>query len=152
MEPIPILFNQSLDDLRHIGARGGRAYGRNCRARRQAAQSTPVPMAAAVVPPTETTAQAIAALDEQHPWLRGAERITSANPLLALAKSQESVHNLAVQSLDREVFLLQPPAEIGDYGDLLSDRVVSIALFGYSGRIGVEVFTQRPLAQSFNRT
>jgi hypothetical protein len=29
-------------------------------------------------------------------------RITSANPLLALAKSQESVHNLAVQSLDRD--------------------------------------------------
>src|SRR5438270_5438413 len=34
---------------------------------------------------------------------------------------------------------------------LLSDRVVSIALFGYSDRIGVEVFTQRPLAKSFNR-
>ena len=74
MEPISILFNQSLEDLRRIGARGGRAYGRNCRARHRAAQSTPVPMAAAVVPPTETTAQAIAALNAQYPWLRGAER------------------------------------------------------------------------------
>ena len=78
-------------------------------------------------------------------------RIASANPLLPTAKSQKSIHNLAVQSLDIDVFLFQPSAEIGDYDDLLSDRVVSIALFGYSGRIGVEVFTQRPLAQSFNR-
>ena len=79
-------------------------------------------------------------------------RIASANPLLPTAKPQKSIHNLAVQSLDIDVFLFQPPAEIGDYDDLLSDRVVSIALFGDSGRIGVEVFTQRPLAQSFNRT
>ena len=49
------------------------------------------------------------------------------------------------------MFLLQPSAEIGDYDDLLSDRVARIALFGYSGRIGVEVFTQRPLAEPFNR-
>jgi hypothetical protein len=74
MEPIPILFNQSLDDLRRNGARGGRAYGRNCRARRLAAHSTPEPTPAAVVPPIETTAQAIAALDEQFPWLRSVER------------------------------------------------------------------------------
>ena len=74
MEPIPILFNQSLDDLRRSGARGGRAYGRNCRARSQAAPSTPVPTRAAVVPPIETTAQAIVTLDEQFPRLRGAER------------------------------------------------------------------------------
>jgi hypothetical protein len=53
--------------------------------------------------------------------------------------------------LDRDVFLLQPPAEIGDYDDLLSNRVVPIALRGNDGGIGVEVFTQRPLAQSFNR-
>ena len=48
-------------------------------------------------------------------------------------------------------FCFQPAAEIGNYYDLLSDRVVSIALFGNSGRIGVEVFIQRPLAQPFNR-
>ena len=29
-----ILFNQTPEDLRRIGARGGRAYGRNCRDRR----------------------------------------------------------------------------------------------------------------------
>jgi hypothetical protein len=78
-------------------------------------------------------------------------RIASPNPLLPTAKAQKSIHSLAVQSPDRDVFLLQPPAEIGDYDDLLSDRVVPIALCGYGGRIDVEVFTQRPLAQSFNR-
>ena len=74
MEYIPILFNQSLDDLRRIGARGGRAYARNCRARGRAALNTPLPTPTAVVAPEESTAQAIAALDEQFPWLRGAER------------------------------------------------------------------------------
>jgi len=49
------------------------------------------------------------------------------------------------------VFLLQPPAEISDHDDLLSDRMAPIALCGHSGCVGVEVFTQRPLAQSFNR-
>jgi hypothetical protein len=78
-------------------------------------------------------------------------RIASANPLWPLAMSQKSIHNLAVQSLDINVFLIHPPAEIGNYDNLLSDGVVSVALIGYSGRIGVEVFTQRPLAQSFNR-
>ena len=74
MEPISILFNQSLDDLRRIGARGGRAYGRNCRARRRAAQSVPEPTPLSVAPPMETTAQAISALDEQFPWLRSTQR------------------------------------------------------------------------------
>jgi hypothetical protein len=78
--------------------------------------------------------------------------IASANPLLPTAKAQKSIHNFAVQSPDRDVFLLQPPAEIGDYDDLLPDGVVSVTLIGYDGRICVEVFTQRPLAQSFNRT
>ena len=64
--------------------------------------------------------------------------------------SQKSIHNIAVQSLDSDVLLLQPPAEIGNSGDLLSDGVVSVALIGYSGGIGVEVFTQRPLAEPFN--
>ena len=73
MEKIPILFNQAPDDLRRIGARGGRAYGRNCRARRQAmAQSAPVAVLP-VLPPAETTAQATAKLDAKFPWLRGAD-------------------------------------------------------------------------------
>jgi hypothetical protein len=78
-------------------------------------------------------------------------RIAFAKPLLPTAKMQKSIHNLAVQSLDINLFLHQPPAEIGDYDDLPSDRVGRISLFGYTGRIGVEVFTQRPQAQSFNR-
>ena len=62
-----------------------------------------------------------------------------------------SIHNLAVQRLDIDVFLCQPAAEIGNYYDLLSGRVVSIALFGNRGRIGNEVFIQSPLPQPFNR-
>jgi hypothetical protein len=73
MENIPTLFNKSIDELRRIGARGGPAHGRNCRARRQAAlQSEPV-MVVLPVLPEETTAQAIATLDGNFPWLRGAE-------------------------------------------------------------------------------
>jgi hypothetical protein len=68
-----ILFNKSPLQLRLIGARGGRAYGRNQRALR--ARLSPLPKA---VPPLtalpETTAKAIAALDAQFPWLRCAER------------------------------------------------------------------------------
>jgi hypothetical protein len=78
-------------------------------------------------------------------------RIASTNPLGPTAMSQKSIHNIAVQSLDGNVLLLQPPAEIGNSDDLLSDGVVSVALIGYSGGIGVEVFTQRPLAEPFNR-
>jgi len=73
-------------------------------------------------------------------------RVASANPLLPTAMAQESIHDLVVQMLDSNPFLLQPTAEIGDYDNLLSDRVVTVALFGYCGRIGVEVFTQRPVA------
>ena len=72
MTYIPILFDKSLDDLRRIGARGGRAYARNCRAHRKAQQTTPAPTSVSVV--EETTAQAMATLDAQFFWLRGAER------------------------------------------------------------------------------
>jgi hypothetical protein len=77
-------------------------------------------------------------------------RVASTNSLLPTAQSQKSIHNPAVQSLDINLFPLQPPAEIGDYDNLLSERVVCIALFGYPGRIRVEVFTQRPLAEPFH--
>jgi hypothetical protein len=74
MSDCPILFNKRIEDLRRIGAMGGRAYARNCRARRQAsAQIAPVP-ALTQLPPVETTAQAIAALDARFPWLKGTER------------------------------------------------------------------------------
>ena len=78
-------------------------------------------------------------------------RIASADSLLPASKPEESIHYDAVQILDIDMFLLEPSAEIGDYDDLPSERVPPIALFGNTGRIGVEVFPQRALAQPFNR-
>ena len=69
-----ILFNKSPLQLRLIGARGGRAFGRNQRLRRARLPTTPpdaVPRSAPLLP---TTAEAIALLDAQFPWLRAAER------------------------------------------------------------------------------
>jgi hypothetical protein len=71
-----ILFNQSPLQLRRIGARGGRAYGRNQRARRALLARMPgppatVPLCAATTP---TAAEAVAMLDAQFPWLRAAEK------------------------------------------------------------------------------
>jgi hypothetical protein len=68
-----ILFNQSPEDLRRIGARGGRAFGRNCRSLRTQS-SKPLEAAEHPVLPRETTAEAIAALEAQFAWLRGAGR------------------------------------------------------------------------------
>jgi len=70
-----ILFNQTPEDLRRIGARGGRAYGR------RAQGSRPLEAVARPVPQRETTAEAIAALDAQFCWLRGAGDRTSPAPL-----------------------------------------------------------------------
>ena len=69
----PGLFNKSPMQLRLLGARGGRAFGRNQRARRALISMPPeaVPLRAA---PPQTTAEAIAVLDTQFPWLRGAEK------------------------------------------------------------------------------
>jgi hypothetical protein len=71
-----ILFNQSPEDLRRIGARGGRAYGRNRRGLR-APVPRPLEAVERPVPDLETTAQAIAALNAQFSWLRGAGEPTS---------------------------------------------------------------------------
>ena len=68
-----ILFNQSPEQLRRIGARGGRAYGRNRRARFSPLAVKPQEIVAAP-PPVTTAARAIATLDAQFPWLRGAEQ------------------------------------------------------------------------------
>ena len=71
-----ILFNKSPEQLRQIGARGGKAQARN-RRQRLLAQAAPVPPPGAVVDPVaETAATAIATLDAQFPWLRGAEQRT----------------------------------------------------------------------------
>jgi len=79
MTYIPILFNQGIDDLRRIGARGGHAHARNWRARRRAMLNAPARITSAIQPPQETTAEAVALLDAQFPWLRGAERRCSAS-------------------------------------------------------------------------
>ena len=73
-----ILFNKTPEQLRRLGARGGKAHGRNQRARRALA---PAPRQS--VPPRavaqETATAAIARLDAQFPWLRGAEKQASRN-------------------------------------------------------------------------
>jgi hypothetical protein len=73
MQTIPILFNQSLESLRRIGAPGGKACACNRRARRVVTDQAPVADVLVIVP-VETTAQAIARLDEQFPWLCVAQR------------------------------------------------------------------------------
>jgi hypothetical protein len=66
-------FQQSPQQRRLVGARGGRACARNRRLR--LGLTHPLPESVGLVPaPPETTAQAIAALDAQFPWLRGAEK------------------------------------------------------------------------------
>ena len=68
-----ILFNKSPSQLRLIGARGGKTHGRNQRARRILMTTQPE-AAPQRVAPGQTTAQAVAALDAQFPWLRCAEK------------------------------------------------------------------------------
>jgi hypothetical protein len=74
-----ILFNKSIEQLRHLGARGGKAHARNRRARRALQPNLPQPVQL-VSPRRETVAEAIAVLDIQFPWLRGAERPSRLTP------------------------------------------------------------------------
>jgi len=76
MTNYPILFNKSLLQLRLIGARGGRAYGRNQRARRARLALVPLPPPTVTLcaAPGPTAAEAVALLDKQFPWLRAAEK------------------------------------------------------------------------------
>ena len=67
------LFRQTPAQLRRIGARGGRACARNRRARVRAATTPPPKAVTPDAPLPETAAEAIATLDLQFPWLRGAE-------------------------------------------------------------------------------
>jgi hypothetical protein len=69
-----ILFNQSPDQLRRIGARGGKARGLNWRARLQTQVQARPPIVAPIDQLLETAAEAIAALDSQFPWLCAAEK------------------------------------------------------------------------------
>ena len=74
------LFRQTPAQLRQIGARGGRACARNRRARVRAVTAPPQPAVPPVVPLPETAAEAIATLDLQFPWLRGAEHCLCPRP------------------------------------------------------------------------
>jgi hypothetical protein len=67
------LFRQTPAQLRRIGARGGRACARNRRARVRAVTAQPQKPVPPVARLAETAAEAIATLDLQFPWLRGAE-------------------------------------------------------------------------------
>src|SRR5665213_20739 len=72
------LFNKSPLQLRRIGALGGKAHGRNQRARR--ALMAPPPAATPFRDaPQQSTAEALIALDAQFPWLRAAEKRRSRN-------------------------------------------------------------------------
>jgi hypothetical protein len=73
-----ILFNKSPLQLRRIGALGGKAHGRNQRARRALMPTPPasVPLRTVL---GQSTAEAVAALDTQFPWLRAAEKRRSPN-------------------------------------------------------------------------
>jgi hypothetical protein len=68
-----ILFNKTLEQLRQLGAWGGRTYGRNQRARKALAAPRPQAVRPSVTP-RQTAAQAIRSLDAKFPWLSGAER------------------------------------------------------------------------------
>jgi hypothetical protein len=74
------LFRQTPAQLRQIGARGGRACARNRRARVRAATAPPPQAVPPVAPLPETAAEAIATLDLQFPWLRGAEHCLCPGP------------------------------------------------------------------------
>jgi hypothetical protein len=71
-----IFFNKSPLQLRLVGARGGKAHGRNQRARRALIALMPTPPQAAPLCAAirQTTAEAVALLEAQFPWLRCAEK------------------------------------------------------------------------------
>jgi len=65
------LFNKKPEDMRRVGALGGRARARNLRLRK--AGQTPV-IRELSRPHQETAAEAIRRIDALCPWLAGAER------------------------------------------------------------------------------
>jgi hypothetical protein len=77
--------------------------------------------------------------------------VATEDSILALVMLHESIHHGAIQILERDMFVLKPPTEIGDHHDLGSDRVSHISLLGYSASVSVKVHAQRPLAEPFNR-
>ena len=88
-----IFFNKTPLQLRSQGARGGRTFARNQRRRR--ALIALLPKAPEALSPRasrqQTTAEAIAALDGQFPWLRHAERSRLNNSRPGLARDDKRV-------------------------------------------------------------
>jgi hypothetical protein len=84
-DPSYTLFNKTTEQLRLLGARGGRAFGRNQRARRALNAIMPTPSEAATprVVAWQTAAEAITLLDSQFPWLSGAENRHSSRMQIA---------------------------------------------------------------------
>ena len=79
-----ILFNKSPRQLRLLGARGGKAFGRNLRLRRALLPTAPPATVSLPTVLLRTTAEDIAVLDDLFPWLRGAERrVTRRRPAQA---------------------------------------------------------------------
>jgi len=68
------LFNKTPEELRRVGALGGRARARNLRLRK--ARQAPVAREL-TCPHEETAAEAIRRIDALCPWLVGAERCVS---------------------------------------------------------------------------
>ena len=76
--------------LRLLGARGGKAFGRNQRLRRAL---LPTPPPATVSLPAvllRATAEDIAVLDARFPWLRGAERRVTHRPAHAASDDRRA--------------------------------------------------------------
>jgi len=67
-----ILFNKSPEQLRRLGACGGKASARNRRTRQAHAPPSSIVRPRAEL--RETAAEAIRSLDKQFPWLWGAEK------------------------------------------------------------------------------
>ena len=70
------LFHKTPEDMRRVGALGGRARARTLRLRLR--QARPAPVAGELSRPhEETAAEAIRRIDALCPWLVGAERCVS---------------------------------------------------------------------------
>src|ERR1039458_1971068 len=100
-----ILFNKSPEQLRHLGACGGRAYGRNQSARRALVAAPPE----AVSPPAvsrQTAAEAIHLLDTQFSEAARCGKVTLLEPECGMNATTSNAWR-------REMTALQLPWERG---------------------------------------
>ena len=56
--------------------------------------------------------------------------IAATDSIVSFVMLYESIHHLAIQILEPDMFVLKPSTEIGDHHDLISDRVPRKALLG----------------------